>query len=72
MEDDVGAGNMTGWVSEGENMTGWPSEDEDWQHPPQYVLRARWWVEGVLLPAVGGLGVIGGWHWGEESKTSIL
>ena len=54
MEDDGGAGNMTGW----------PSDDDDWQHPPQYVLKARWWVEGVLLPAVGGVGVIGGWHCG--------
>ena len=67
MEDNGESGNNTDWPAEAEgNVTDWLSEGEDegnvtdWHHPPQYVLMARWCVEGVLLPAVGVVGIIGG------------
>ena len=31
----------------------------EWEAAPQYVARARWIVEGLLLPAVGCIGLIG-------------
>ena len=33
-----------------------------WEHPPQYVIRTRWIVEGVLLPAIGAIGIVGEDH----------
>jgi hypothetical protein len=32
------------------------------QDTPDYVVNARWVLEGILLPAIGGLG-IGGMVW---------
>ena len=43
----------------GEGGEGEGGNQTVWYHPPPYVLSARWVMEGLLLPIIGSIGVIG-------------
>ena len=52
MEGGEGGQEAEGEGGEGGNKT-------VWYHPPPYVLSAKWVMEGLLLPIIGSIGVIG-------------
>ena len=57
--EDTGFGGTLEDLMEDEDTLEDPNNMTSWEHPPPYVITTRWIVEGVLLPSVGAIGIVG-------------